>query len=204
MTEIDWQNQESIWAAEPTNHRLMPGGNEYDRYLFVKEFTPPGSRVLDVGCNCGQLAENLTQDLNCEVVGIDIVPEFIEHCQERKPGVFIHADFCEMTTEDLKRLGMFDVITALELIEHPIHVRKFRDNVKKLLRPGGRLIVTTPHPRSEAYGYGYYRTHAHHVRMWTCWRLEQVFGPIVAYDEFHRPPDGIGPGLSTMGAVFER
>lgn len=202
---IDWQNPDSIWFAEPTNHRLVPDGGEYGRYLFVKKFTPSGSRVLDVGCNCGQVAQNLTEDLGCEVVGIDIVPEFIEHCQERKQGVFICADFCEMSREDLERLGTFDVVTALELIEHPtVSMRKFRDNVGKVLRPGGRLILTTPHPRSEHMGYQYMREHVHHNRMWTVGRLQKVFGPLVAYDQFYRPGDQMNPGLAYMGAVFQR
>ena len=43
---IDWQNPDSIWNAHPSNHRLVPGGSEYGRYLWVKAQIPPRARVL--------------------------------------------------------------------------------------------------------------------------------------------------------------
>lgn len=201
--DVDWQNRDSIWDAHPSNHRLVPGGSEYEsRYLWVRNQIAPGDRVLDVGCNCGQLAVNLTEDLDCIVIGVDIVADFIEHCRLHKAeyGTFYHADFSRMgpTLFDRHRLwGSFDVVTALELIEHPIDVRGFRDNVCRALKLGGRLIITTPHPRSKGYGYGYLKTHAHHVRMWSKLRLEMVFGPCVLYHEI-----GSGETPDQIGAVF--
>ena len=203
-TDIDWRNTESVWFAEPSNHRLVPGGTEYeDRYFFVRDQVTPGSRVLDVGCNCGQLAENLTRDLDCKVVGVDIVGQFIAHCQEDKAkyGTFYQADFSRMDPDLFDQAGLwgtFDAVTALEVIEHPIDVRGFRDNAIKALKPGGRLIITTPHPISGRYGYRYMNSHAHHVRMWSRLRLEMVFGPCLVFQGVCGPPDEPGH----IAAVF--
>lgn len=189
---------------QPSNHRLQPGGTERERYLWVRDQIAPGSRVFDVGCNCGQLAENLTQDLGCEVVGVDITPEFIDHCQQEKKdfGEFFCRDFGQMSSWDLARMGLvrFHVVTALELIEHPINIRRFRENVAWLLVPGGRLIITTPHPASPIVGYEFLHSYEPHVRMWTRWRLETVFGPPVRYTEINRD---CGTLLS-IGATFLR
>ena len=198
---IDWRNHDSIWFAEPSNHRLFPDGSDYHRYQFATRYIRRGDRVLDVGCNCGQVVVNLAQDLECDCVGVDIVADFIQNCQETKGewGQFLCADFAEMTPGELEALGVFDTVTALEVIEHPIDIRRFRENVRRVLKPGGYLIITTPHPDSLTYGYSYYREHPHHVRMWTRWRLEQVFGPMVDYEEMDRLRK-----LATMGAAFQK
>lgn len=197
--EVDWQNKESIWFAEPSNHRLAPGGTEYVRYEWVRAQIPRGAVVLDVGCNCGQLAANLVRDLGCTVVGVDVVPAFIQHCNQKKAGfgTFYQMDFSRARLP-VDWLGRFDVVTALEVIEHPIDVRGFCENVAWVLKPGGRLVVTTPHPESPQFGYTYLESHAHHVRMWSRWRLEQAFGPLAAYEEIHIP----GRGLCQIGAAF--
>ena len=171
----------------------------------MREQILPGARVLDVGCNCGQLAANLGQDLGCRVIGIDIVPEFIEHCRIHKArwGRFYCGDFSRATNAELDEWGLYensmDVVTALEVIEHPIDVRGFVYNVRYVLKPGGRLIITTPHPESKLVGYDFMRRFPQHVRMWTPWRLEMVFGPMVAFAELRH-----GGVLAQMGAVFER
>lgn len=198
-SEIDWENHNSPWFAEPSNHRLFPGASDYHRYQFAAKYVKRGDRLLDIGCNCGQLVVNFAQDLSCDCVGIDIVPEFISNCLETKAewGRFMCADFGKPPSLDLLNLGTFDVITALEIIEHPLNIRGFRQNVTLFLKPGGYLVITTPHPESEKYGYTYYRTHPHHVRMWTRWRLEQVFGSMVEYREMNRLGE-----LAQIGAVF--
>jgi 2-polyprenyl-3-methyl-5-hydroxy-6-metoxy-1,4-benzoquinol methylase len=93
--------------------------------------------------------------------------------------------------------GSFEVVTALEVIEHPIYVRGFLENVKRALKPGGKLVITTPHPESPAFGYRYLESHPHHVRMWTPLRLEMVFGPGGTYSEIEREGK-----LAQIGAVF--
>lgn len=155
----------------PSNHHFMPDHPAYGRYLWVRDRVPKGSRVLDVGCNCGQLCANLIDEIGCECVGVDIEPRFIEHCRKRKPGTYHLADFTAM---DVSKLGTFDVVTALEIIEHPMDIRGFFENVTAVLKTGGRFIVTTPYAFGR-HGYKYFFTHAHHVRVWTEVRLRVFY-----------------------------
>lgn len=187
------------FAPLPSNHKLEPGGPEYSRYTWVRDQIQAGSRVLDVGCNCGQLVANLFNDLKCEMVGIDNYPLFIESCQQGKSGkgTFLLADFTAMSDEELDALGLFDVVTALELIEHDLDPDLFLANVWKVLKTDGKFIVTTPHPDG-ILGYGFMATHPQHVRMWTWETLESWAGTIVARVELYREPDQ----LYSMGAVF--
>jgi len=204
----DWQNPDSKWHAHPSNHRLVPGGSEYEsRYLWVRDQVKTGTRGLDVGCNCGQLIVNLSRDLGCKMVGVDIIDEFVKHCQTGKAefGEYHTMDFSRVDFEVVDRLFLgreFDFVTALEVIEHPISVRGFRDRVLHVLRPGGRLIVTTPHPKSASYGYEYYLRHPHHVRMWTYQRLQVTFGSVM---EVILLEDIYNQGkLAQIGAVFRK
>lgn len=195
----NYKDPGSRYFSEPRNHCLQPGGSEYGRYLWVRSHVAPKSRVLDVGCNCGQLAENLTRDLDCRVVGIDAVCDFVNHCRQEKSqfGKFYCADFGTMRLFQ-RWLCEFDVVTALEVIEHAIDVRGFQERAMAVLKPGGKLIVTTPHPNG-IMGYDKDASYNAHWRMWTPWRLEQVFGPMADYADIARDECG---QLLSMGAVF--
>lgn len=202
---VDWQDPDSLWTSGPTNHRLKSTGAEYaTRYRWVKQHIEPGSFVLDIGCNCGQLAMNLAAELGCTGYGVDIVPDFVDYCRQQTiPGWdFVCADISRVRSIDDIGLPMaFDAVTCLEVIEHAIDVRGFIHSVNDALLPhnNSRLIVTTPHPDS-IMGYRWIFMHQiGHVRMWTPWRLQQVFGLAAVVDVIH-DPDGTPVQL---GAVWE-
>jgi 2-polyprenyl-3-methyl-5-hydroxy-6-metoxy-1,4-benzoquinol methylase len=207
----DWHERSSRHYSEPRNHCLAPGGSEYGRYLWVRSHIAPGDRVLDIGCNCGQLAENLTRDLGCEVVGVDVIQEFVDYCNANKPGTFVCGDFGAMESGRLHALSgddghvhRFDVITALEVIEHDIDVRMLIVKAWYMLKPGGKLIVTTPHPDGIT-GYAIQGQEGAHVRVWTRWRLEAAFSIAfdcpIDYTEIMRDECG---RLLSMGVVWKK
>jgi 2-polyprenyl-3-methyl-5-hydroxy-6-metoxy-1,4-benzoquinol methylase len=188
-----------MWFAEPLNHQLKPRDDGREtRYTWAKQHIAPGSFVLDVGCNCGQLAMNLSAELGCRGTGVDIVQEFVDYCRRQNiPGwTFRCADVTRLTKVTDARLlpaRHFDVVTALEVIEHPINVRGFIRAVREALLPGGKLIVTTPHPDNPIFGYGgRFFSLPWHVRMWTPLRLEMAFGMPIA-TKVLLDPDG-SPG----------
>lgn len=184
----DWRNRENPFHAEPTNHRLSPGNWEYGtRYAYVRDRIARGSKVLDVGCNCGQLSKNLTYDLGCKVWGIDIVPQFIRHCQTMSEapdlGPFVVGDFSRMSEEQLEEAGLlpghFDYVTALEVIEHPIGLYGFRKNLRTVLKIGGRFIFTTP-DEGNVNVQNWLRM-PFHVTIWTPGSLARWLGPLEDY-----------------------
>lgn len=106
---------------------------------LVARLTPhPGWRVLDVGCNTGELTARLAA-LQCRTLGLDINAEAIAVAQNRFPAL----EFRVGTLPDLDARD-FDAIVASHVIEHLSDVDAFLQAARDRLKPGGRLVLATP------------------------------------------------------------
>ena len=100
-----------------------------------------GKAALDVGCGAGLLAEPLSR-LGAKVTGVDPAPGLIEAAEEHAAGQGLEIDYRAGTVESLD--GTFDMVTAMEVIEHTPDPQAFVDHLGRLLAPGGLLILSTP------------------------------------------------------------
>jgi ubiquinone/menaquinone biosynthesis C-methylase UbiE len=101
-----------------------------------------GEKVLDVGCNAGVLSRILAEK-GKDVLGIDILPSAIEIARtfNQVSGTsFESGDLFKMAFTD----NSFDCVLFLETIEHVHEPAKFLDEFRRILKPGGCLIVSTP------------------------------------------------------------
>jgi len=102
-----------------------------------------GLRILDIGCGGGLVAEPLAR-LGGDVVGIDAAERNIAvaSVHARESGLAI--DYRFTSAEALADAGeQFDVVLALEVIEHVADVPLFLSAASRLVRPGGVLMVAT-------------------------------------------------------------
>jgi 2-polyprenyl-3-methyl-5-hydroxy-6-metoxy-1,4-benzoquinol methylase len=100
-------------------------------------------RVLDLGCGNGCLS-HLMAEQGCEVVGIDLSEGGIAIARRTFPECnFIQGDIYDLPDDWL--LDSFDIVTAVEVIEHLMFPRELVRYAQKCLKPGGRLILTTPY-----------------------------------------------------------
>jgi 2-polyprenyl-6-hydroxyphenyl methylase/3-demethylubiquinone-9 3-methyltransferase len=106
-------------------------------------------RVLDVGCSQGLTALLLAREGH-EVVGVDLQQESIDFAQgrrEQEPPVV--RDRLTFLVAEARRLpfgdGEFDTVVMGELLEHLIDPAPVLDEAARVLRPEGRLVVTTPY-----------------------------------------------------------
>ena len=101
-----------------------------------------GRRALDVGCGAGLLAEPLAR-LGAEVTGIDAAPENIAAARTHAEGAGLPIDYIagELGEQDI---GHFDLVTAMEVIEHVADKSSFVAALKARIAPGGLLVLSTP------------------------------------------------------------
>lgn len=159
------------------------GGTLRDRYDVVRPLIR-GESVLDLGCASrygrsdwlhGLLAQDVT-----ELVGIDINETTVEKLQTEGFDVRL----ADARNFDLGR--HFDVVFAGELIEHLDDVRGFLANVRRHLRSGGQLVLTTPNAfyvGNFVYRWGGHgQVHPEH----TCWYCEDTLRHVLEINGFSK------------------
>jgi 2-polyprenyl-3-methyl-5-hydroxy-6-metoxy-1,4-benzoquinol methylase len=109
----------------------------------VQDASPTKLRVLDLGCGNGSLSHVIAEH-GCEVVGVDTSAPGIAISRQSFPECqFIQADIYELPDTDM--LNSFDVVLAIEVIEHLLYPKELAKNAKLCLKPGGMLIISTPY-----------------------------------------------------------
>lgn len=159
---------EDVWAQTP--RELEPYELERRRG-FLLSWVGPGDRVLDIGCGegafCGLLAA-----AGARPVGAEIAQEPIDRARRRHPD--LRFELVEphgpLPFDD----GQFDVVWASEVIEHIADTANWLSELRRVLRGGGRLLLTTPwHGRRLALGLalrgleGHFEPTGQHLRFYT-------------------------------------
>jgi 2-polyprenyl-3-methyl-5-hydroxy-6-metoxy-1,4-benzoquinol methylase len=121
-------------AYEPYNPHPQRGHEKLLAFVGT-----PG-RVLDVGCSSGYLARRLVER-GGTVVGIDVDEQAAEEARDVCEQVLVgDVETIELPFED----ASFDVVLCGDVIEHLRRPDAFLRRMRPLIRPGGRLVLTTP------------------------------------------------------------
>lgn len=177
------------WANQPVD----PNNEPWYRYGRVVDAVEkhialrPGAKWLDLGCQWGQFLSVARARFDIQAHGIDDFPKesVIEVCRKFNVGVederLIFDGSWSYYDRRIHETGLalaekFDIISALEIIEHMVDTDVFLDECNKHLVERGHLVITTPNINSlrnrvtvplGAYPAGLeYRTQIHHVRLY--------------------------------------
>ena len=115
------------------------------RMEFVRQHADiEGANAADVGCGGGLVSEALATG-GARVTAIDATAELIEVARLHALESELAIDYRQTTAADLaaEQPGAFDLVTALELIEHVPDQPGLINDLAALLRPGGRLFLST-------------------------------------------------------------
>jgi SAM-dependent methyltransferase len=117
-------------------HRVQESKRFYHRLLehYCRFLIPPGARVLEVGCGCGDLLQALQPDVG---VGIDFSPAMIEMARQRHPGLRFHvAEAGAFTSAE-----PFDYIVLSDLVNDLPDVQRVLEQLRGVAHPRTRLVV---------------------------------------------------------------
>jgi ubiquinone/menaquinone biosynthesis C-methylase UbiE len=132
---------EELWDRLPEH--LEPPHLQL-RATFARANVRPGDRVLDLGCGDGALTGVLADAAGASgtVIGVDVAEAALRRARARHPALtFTLAPIDGALPFDD---GSFDVVWSSEVIEHVADTARWLSEVRRVLVPRGRLLVTTP------------------------------------------------------------
>ena len=154
MTNADDPEPILEWTGE----RYVPevSGNirleHLHRYLLARELSR-GRRILDIACGEGY-GSGMLSEVASAVVGIDIVPQVVEHARRRyqRPNLSFAAGSCTaipLTDQSI------DVVVCFETLEHHDQHDAMISELRRVLRPDGLIVISSPNRTeySEIPGY---------------------------------------------------
>jgi len=118
------------------------------RYEFAKRSIRNNARVIDIGCGTGYGSAVLGE--KCTVVAIDNSKEAIKYANKHysEKAKFLKAKASKLPFKDSE----FDAACSFEVIEHLRDVHKFLKEVLRVLKPGGKFILSTPNKLTHSTG----------------------------------------------------
>ncbi len=152
----DWWNPNGKFAPL---HRIAPHRLHYVKQQICQHYqrdtsSPSaltGLTLLDVGCGGGLIAEPMTR-LGATVTGIDATEKNIKTASLHARQQQLEITYRHTTTDQLvAEKAQFDVVLALEVLEHVADVPQFLQEVATLCKPGGIVLFSTLNRTPQSY-----------------------------------------------------
>lgn len=112
--------------------------------LGQKLSLPPGSLVLDAGCGYGRVATTMADRFGLNIIGIDLtrvrLKEALLYTQAKKVSSKVHlleGNYCALPLKDSTVSGVF----TMETLCHADPLETALDEFRRVLKPGGRLVL---------------------------------------------------------------
>lgn len=158
-TQVSVFNYEEIPAGY--YYEVMRGGHPIQRFWHQKKFLdvaldlPQSGRILDLGCSAGSFLDMMAESRpDLTGIGVDIASRQIDYArlnvESKHQGRIKFVQVDEREPQLPFESQSFDAVTCIEVIEHihPYLALRMLADARRLLKPGGKLIVTTPNYRS--------------------------------------------------------
>ena len=131
-----------------TGEYFIPGksgerieADHVERYRFACRFAK-GKSVLDIACGVGFSGPMFIEAGAVSYFGVDINEKLIDYAKNNYGSETINysvGDICTFNSN-----SMYDLITCFETIEHIKHYDTALENLHRLLKPGGNLLISSP------------------------------------------------------------
>ena len=143
----DWWNPNGKMAPL---HKINPLRLGYIRDAACRKFERSAKslsclsdlRILDIGCGAGLLCEPLTR-LGAQVIGVDPSASNIAAAKLHADKGHLSIDYRCTTIEQMDARERFDIVLAMEVVEHVTDIGAFLGRCAAMLKPGGLMVVST-------------------------------------------------------------
>jgi SAM-dependent methyltransferase len=153
---LDWTGERFVpWARE-----AALAYEHLHRYIWASTLVS-GKRVLDLACGEGY-GSHLLARAAATVVGIDLDGKAVAHARSRYLRSNLEFLQGDITSTGIAAAHDFDVIVCFEAIEHIDAHEALLAEVRRLLKPGGLFVVSTPN--KDVYDQGREEANPFHVR----------------------------------------
>jgi ubiquinone/menaquinone biosynthesis C-methylase UbiE len=127
---------EGVWTSLPEDPE--PWAWRRRRALLLGE-ARPGERVLDLGCGAGRFTAAL-RDAGADAIGVDVAEGALDRARRNVPG----GDFRRSDGSIPLGHAEVDLVWCSEVLEHVPDTIGLLTEVRRVLRPEGRLLLTVP------------------------------------------------------------
>lgn len=129
-TEI---TSDKIPSDNPIHQRLLKA------YIIAKDLIK--GDLLEIGCGEGRGISLLSSSCR-RYVALDKITETIEHLS----CIYKNVEFINATIPPIKEIddNTFDTVVSFQVIEHIKDDRRFLEEIQRVLKPGGKALITTP------------------------------------------------------------
>lgn len=141
---VHWGYWDDAHPADGTMENFSLAADRMSQRVWQAGGAASGQRILDVGCGFGGTIATIDEKLDdVDLVGLNIDPRQLERARAQvKPHgknriEFVEGDACDMPFPD----ASFDVVLAVECAFHFPSRAKFFSEVRRVLKPGGRLAI---------------------------------------------------------------
>ncbi len=151
-----------------TDHWWFKAKRQFLSVVLAK-YAPVGKlRVLDVGCGTGAVMRFL-QTKGYDVHGVDMSQTALQYCRQK--GLRVSYGLADaMQSAD----ALFDVVFALDVLEHLDDAGAAVREIKRVLKPGGLLVATVP---AHQFLFSYHDVALHHKRRYNKQTLQDLISP---------------------------
>lgn len=136
-------NTAEYWNDKYTEEPDYPPEADDFKFTNIAHHIHTGDRVIDLGCGNGQLCKVIHRERpRCFVTGLDYSEKQVKKLRDEKiPINFIQGD----ATDTRLEAESYDFVVSCETIEHLDDPVGLIEEASRLLKPGGRFLITTPY-----------------------------------------------------------
>jgi SAM-dependent methyltransferase len=157
----------ATYTTEIASDRLISDNPIHQRLLKAYIAAKPwiSGKVLEVGCGEGRGVEILIEKADT-YLGIDKIEEVVNRLTEKYPN----ADFQQAFIPPFTGIAdnSFDTVVSFQVIEHIENDRLFLEEIRRVLKPGGTAIISTPNIRHTL------SRNPWHIREYTARQLKEL------------------------------